>query len=669
MRRTRFTMPVRTPEGLLAGALVTMFAIPLIAVSIGLALVALTGCGSSTPPLAISAASGSGQKALPDAIFATPLAATVTRGGKAVSGEQVTFTAPSSGASGTFANGTATDTVITDINGVATSTSFTANPKAGNYTVTATVTSAQPASFTLTNIAATYYSFNVNGLEVINNTHVQPNYYALAGSVALDPSGNVVAGEQDYNDGIGLISPQPAGDSITGGSLVVDATGQGTLTLITNNAALGSSGTETLGVQFVNANHALVVQFDGSATSGGSIDLQTLPSLISGGYAFTLSGVDGTYNPVVFGGVFSVSSGAITGTVDVNDNGTVAQGDMISAALATPDNFGRGQVTGIVVNGVALAFNYYSVGPEALRVIDVDTNHAALGSAFGQGTNGTSASNASLGNSVFGLQTNSWGFPLSAAAGMLTPNSGNGTFTGVGDAVVENTMITASPISGTYSLKSDGRGGLTITSGGLLNITSLGLYATDPTLNLLDPNNPVGGGGALFVDLDAGFLGASGVLIPQTDTATASFTGKYAFGAQEFNGTSAVGWEFDHVGQGTVSNLTLNGTGLINDAFGFFSATPATYTGVPFGGTATPDAANPGRYTMVPLDITAITGSPVPFSVAIYQANGGQLFWLDENAVAASLFLGTIEQIPPGSLAGLHAKILPMGRTRVQHKH
>jgi hypothetical protein len=64
---------------------------------------------------------------------------------------------------------------------------------------------------------------------------------------------------------------------------------RGTLTLITDNTAFGVGGTETLGVQFANTKHALVVQFEGSATSSGSMDLQTLTSPLSGGYAFTLS--------------------------------------------------------------------------------------------------------------------------------------------------------------------------------------------------------------------------------------------------------------------------------------------------------------------------------------------------------------------------------------------
>lgn len=213
---------------------------------------------------------------------------TVISNGSPASGVSVTFTAPSSGASGTFANGSVTETDTAGSSGVATSSLFTANHTAGTYIVTAAAAdSTTQVQFSLTNsnVQTTTYSFSLSGLEAICGSD---NYYALAGSVTIDASGNVVAGEQDYNDAFGFTSPEPNGDTISGGTLVADANGQGTLILITSNANLGVSGSETLGVQFVNANHALIIQFDGSATSSGSMDLQTLPSTPSGGYAFTL---------------------------------------------------------------------------------------------------------------------------------------------------------------------------------------------------------------------------------------------------------------------------------------------------------------------------------------------------------------------------------------------
>lgn len=636
-------------------------------------LALLTGCGSNPsqkPMVSITATKGSGQESLTSAAFASPLAAKVTTGGTPTAGVKVTFTAPSFGATGAFANGTATETVMTDFSGIATSSTLTANATEGSYSVSATVAGATTsATFDLRNATATFFSFYLNGLETIDNSGNLPSYYALAGSVAIDSSGNVVSGEQDYNDGFHVTSPQPGGDFILSGTLAVDANGQGTLTLITNNAALGSAGTETLGIQFVNANHALITQFDGSATSSGSLDLQTLPSAMSGGYAFTFSGVDSNYEAVAFGGVFSISGGTVTGKVDVNDAGIVTRADDLNGTVTTPDRFGRGQITGVSVNGILLSLNYYLVSPEAIRIIDVDDIDSAVGSAFGQGSNATAAGNGSLGKSVFGVEDNSWGSIYYAAAGILVPRAGSGTFTGVADNDEESTIAAAATISGTYSIASNGYGSLTITNAGLLDVTSFGLYATDPSLNLLDPNNTSGGGGVLLVSLDSGLEGGVGLAIPQTDTVTNSFKGSYAFGAQVYESaflSGATGWEFDYIGLGSVSSGALTGTGAVNDTFGFFSSTSNLYNAAPFAGAITADTANPGRYTMVPLNITVGSESPTPFSMAIYQARGSALFWINEDS--NSLSFGTLQQEPTAVRVGRNAKTEFRFNTRARAK-
>src|SRR5262249_50167149 len=90
------------------------------------------------PPSAIAASAGSGQSATINTSFANSLQATVTdASGKAVSGVNVTFTAPARGASGTFANNTTTTTAATSANGVATASAFTANGTAGRHATTA----------------------------------------------------------------------------------------------------------------------------------------------------------------------------------------------------------------------------------------------------------------------------------------------------------------------------------------------------------------------------------------------------------------------------------------------------------------------------------------------------------------------------------------------------
>jgi hypothetical protein len=659
-------------------------------------IVTATVAGVSTPanfsltnlvgaPASITATSGTPQSATIDTAFAAALVATVLdKGSNPVSGVTVTFTAPTTGASGTFANGTNTTMATTNASGVATSTTFSANGTVGGpYIVTATVAGVStPANFSLTNLSAVVtssnYSFYVSGLEDLNEEGGVPNSYALAGSVTIDSNGTVAGGEQDYNDGFGLLSPA-GGDKITGGTLALNATtGQGTLTLITNNLNLGVKGTEILAVQFVNTKHALVVQFDGTATSSGSMDVQTLSNTLNdGNYAFTLSGVDTLYFPIVLGGVFQISDTGtkLAGFYDVDDPNSsppVKTDQAFSGTISTADLSGRGTISGAALGGINMSLVYYIVGPEAIRIIDVDAFDMNVGSAFGQGT-GT-FSNTSIGASVFAVESSSDG-NLFAAAGMLTTDPAMGKFQGVGDddEIYNAVSASASPISGTYSIANNGYGSLKITAG-LGDVSDFGIYVTDPTLNLNDPNNTTSGlGGALIADLDDGDvpislgINGTGVLVSQTDTKTTSFAGNYAFGAQDYNQISATGWEFDFVGQGSVTDLALNGTGLVSDPFSFFSAN-ATDNGVAFSGTATPDASNAGRYT-IPLSITVVTGSPVAFPAVIYQAGGGQLFWLNigvDNDAADSVFLGPLEQ--QGPLTGLPAVTKGAEKSRLKHQ-
>jgi hypothetical protein len=627
----------------------------------------------------ITATGGTPQSATVGTPFALPLQATVVDSdSNPVSGAVVTFTPLTEGPSGTFAsNSTPTERDTTNASGVATSSTFTADLLSGGpYTMTGTVAGvATAANFSLTNTPVAglnNYTFYLSGADDLPKASI--GFYALAGSVNINTDGTVVGGEQDYNDTSGVTSPQPSGDKVTGGTLTVSATtGQGTLSLITNNANVGVNGTETFGVQFVNSKHALIMQFDGSATSSGSMDLQTQtspPSLGSGGYAFTLSGVDTSYEPIAYGGVFTIpNSGANLedGLYDFNDAGDVVKGTTLTGTFTEPDSFGRGTIaSSLHYLGIPVVLSYYVVGPEAIRIIDVDTNDSAIGSAFGQGINATTASNASLGGpcpsnsaqncSVFAVAGN----PKFSGYGVLgefsTSNTSSLTadFSGVGDdnELVHFVKATASTISGTYSIASSGYGSLTIT--GLSEfLNSLGIYVTDPTLNLSDPNSNTGGGGALVLDLDEDLPGSTGVMIPQTDTATDDFKGNYAVAAQDFNDfTQCDLCEFDLVGQASVAGGVASGTSLISDPLFTLGGGSATNSGVTLSGSLVADTNNPGRYTVSPLELSIPGISSRDLYVVIYQASGGQLFWLEEDS--NGVWLGPLQQ--QGSLIGPAAK-------------
>ena len=640
-----------------------------------MALAACGGNGTKIPPPVemITVTSGSGQSAVVSTAFANPLVATVSTGGVPNAGVAVTFTAPGSGASGTFNSGSATAMVTTDANGVATSPAFTANSTAGGpYIVTAAAAGVSAnVNFTLTNtaaaVASSQFTFYVSGENLDDGFE---DFYAIGGTVVIDANGNVEGGEQDFNDG-DLIHSPTTGDTITGGSLVEDtATGLGTLTVITNNSAVGVNGTETFGIQFVNPSHALLIAFDESATSSGSLDLQTLPSPLAapnGNFAFSLTGVDPNFNSVVVGGVFTVSgagSGNLTsGLFDYNDAGDVVTGTPFTGTMSAPDGFGRGT---IINTDIATTVAYYIVGPGAIRLLDVDSalvsgsegTGSLSGSAFGQGSSAGEFDNSSLTASVFNLESNDYGFPYvavgefstsAAPAVKATPKPQGlppvADFNGYGDDNEDGSPVAAIPISGTYGIQTNGYGSMTFTTD-LQDVTFLGVYLVDPNINIQDPNNSTGTGGALLVELD-GLVG-TGIAIPQTVTSTAAITGNYVYGAQVFETDD--GEEADLIGQAAISSGVLSGTGLLNDPF--------DVTGLGVGddidvnGTAIPDTTSgaTGRYTMFATPLTVVEtnsgGTFVFDSVVIYQANGGQLFSMngDNEDLDTTLFGGPLQQ-------------------------
>ncbi len=118
----------------------------------------LTACSA---PGSLATTAGTPQSATINTAFGTNLQVTVRDlNNNPIAGVLVTFTAPVSGASGTFPGGATTVTATTDAAGVATAAVFTANGTLGSYTVVASVENvATTASFALTNTAAVYTQF------------------------------------------------------------------------------------------------------------------------------------------------------------------------------------------------------------------------------------------------------------------------------------------------------------------------------------------------------------------------------------------------------------------------------------------------------------------------------------------------------------------------------
>jgi len=271
---------------------------------------------TAAPVIAISVSSGSGQSATVSTSFANPLVALVTSNGSPESGVSVTFTAPASGASGTFSNGTATETDTTNANGLATSSAFKANATSGGpYKVTATTSGATaPASFTLTNSAAPVIAISVSsgsGQSATVSTSFANPLVALVKSNGSPESGvsvtftapasgasgtfsNGTATETDTTNANGLATSSAfKANATAGGPYMVTATTSGATApasfTLTNNAAAvitisvssGSGQSATVSTSFANPLVALV-KSNGSPESGVSVTFTAPASGASG---------------------------------------------------------------------------------------------------------------------------------------------------------------------------------------------------------------------------------------------------------------------------------------------------------------------------------------------------------------------------------------------------
>jgi endoglucanase Acf2 len=183
-------------------------------------------------PSIITVSAGSPQSTLVRTAYTSTLQAQVLDGhNNPVSGVAVTFAAPGSGASGTFANHATTEIDMTNADGVATSSTFTANTTGGTYTVTATSTGiGAPADFSLTNVAPVVVGqFGNQGVRQYNwaTGSTAQLTAANASHLASDPMGDIVGTFPGY--GVWEFSPAAGWRQINGvdaSALAMNASGE-----------------------------------------------------------------------------------------------------------------------------------------------------------------------------------------------------------------------------------------------------------------------------------------------------------------------------------------------------------------------------------------------------------------------------------------------------------
>ena len=252
----------------------------------------------------IAATSGTPQSAPIMTAFASPLLATVSSAfGEPVAGGVVTFTAPPSGASGTFTGNLATVTSTIDASGMATAPVFTANSVAGgSYNVVASLAGGSPsANFALTNL--------MGNQTITVNTH--------APATASYNSGFTVAASS--NSGL-AVTYSSAGVCTNVGSTFTMTSGAGTCTVRydqSGDSNYNSALQVTESVTAQKANQTITVNTHAPANATYNTNF-TVAGSSNSGLAVTYS-ISGVCTNV--GSTFTMTSGTGTCTVRYDQSG------------------------------------------------------------------------------------------------------------------------------------------------------------------------------------------------------------------------------------------------------------------------------------------------------------------------------------------------------------
>jgi hypothetical protein len=435
----------------------------------------------------------------------------------------------------------------------------------------------------------TFSNANLNGPFAFSYTGSDAGgLLAVAGSFVADGAGHITSGTQDINSGAAINT-----NVAVSGTYLVRSDGRGTITL---NSPAGNS---TLDFVIVAGGHALVTRFDNRATGSGTIDQQTTSAFsnaaLAGPFAFTLSGIDTGGVPLAVGGVFtSDASGNLTaGIDDSNDNGIVVTNDPMTGSIPVAST-GRGTATLNTSRG-ALTFAYYVVDPNHLKVVGTSIFPALGGEAFRQtGPFSDASVSGPFAFTIAGADLLN-GAPF-AAGGVLTSDGAGNISAGIEDFNDGGSVSTAVPLTGTYTMASNGRGTLTLnTAAGAFT------FAIYPSSS-----------GVLALETDNRFLTTGNALQQQTTAFSAgSFTGIYGM---NFTGASS-GSELD-----SIAELTADGVSKLTGIIDINNSGGITF-GQPLSGTFTANAS--GRFALslqTPLGVQ---------NIIVYLANGSRALFVE----------------------------------------
>ena len=342
-------------------------------------------------PMSISVYSGDNQQTPIGQAFANQLSVVVKDGnGTPVGvGIQVTFTASSSGAGGTFANtGNNTETDETDSNGIATSSTFTANSTRGPVSVSASASGvASPANFSL-NIAQLYFVDAARPDDNGGCTSPATACQTIQGAVTIASSGDIIYVTTGTYTGSGTNYVVNISKSLTilGGWDSTFSTQNGNSIIDGQNARGGLSLSSGDGV-IASVDHFIIQNsYEGVGLSGASLTLTNsevrnnfLYGGIDTGSSTTLvinnSTIDNNTNQMVYegGGISNGGTTIITNSTIAQNDGYYGGGILNSGGQLTINNSTIVNNSGYTTGGI--------YGPATLHNTVLTNNVTTLGIA------------------------------------------------------------------------------------------------------------------------------------------------------------------------------------------------------------------------------------------------------------------------------------------------
>ncbi|MGD0830537.1 MAG: Ig-like domain repeat protein [Terracidiphilus sp.] len=476
----------------------------------------------------IVASGGGGQSTIANTAFASPLTVTVTDAASVpINNASVTFTAPGSGAGGTFSNSSNTITVNTGSNGIASSGTFTANATAGAYSVSAQATGlGSTAGFTLTNLALPApTTMQISG----GSTAYQGGAYSFTVTV-LDQYSNTDTG---YTGTVQFSSSDvaaslPANYTFTGGDAGVH-TFTATLNTVGSQSITATDAANSLTATVSNIavsvpNLVVTTASDDAGTAGnctpqatpgqgtdGSCSLRDAllqaASIGSGNISFNASTFTGPQSITLSNGTLNIPSntsisGPTQGAGAGLTNIVTVNGNAASTVFTVGSGVTNSSFSGLIVSSGSSASGggISNAGTLSITASTISGNAASsAGQATGGGISNTGtltlSSSTVSGNSVIstgGVQAGGGGIynsgSLSLTLSTVSGNSATAAGNGGGAGIVNNGGTLALNSSTISANTADGAGG-----GLFINAGTVTLANTIITGNSASTSNDVSG--------------------------------------------------------------------------------------------------------------------------------------------------------------------------------